>query len=87
MPRHACRYGTIPLVRLAGGAGDVFNQENCIIIQELDDAINMAFALWEQKDLLQQKRKQIMAYDFSWHRYIPNWIAMYEDFVSQKKLK
>lgn len=86
MPRHACRYGTIPLVRLAGGAGDVFNPENCIIINDLDNAINQAFDLWEEKKLLRKKRQQVMTYDFSWQRYIPQWLAMYNDFLSQIEL-
>ena len=80
MPRHAARYGTIPILYLTTGLKDDFDASNCISLQlnNLEKGISTAFDLYQNKDKLINMRKTIMNYDFSWQSRIAQWIEFYE---------
>ena len=67
MPMTACRYGTIPITTLNGGLADNMNEEIAVIITTLEETFTRVAELYQNKSLLQAKRKAAMTTDFSWN--------------------
>lgn len=90
---YAMRYGTIPIVRSTGGlrdtVPDIDDNEGYGITFEhasVDDAlkaIGRALALYNDKQRMQQLRRQIMKLDFSWDRSAAKYIRIYQQITAQ----
>lgn len=79
MPMTASLYGAIPIVSQNGGLSDNFNVNNAIIVNsKLTDSLNQAINLYNNSDLLKEKRKIAMSQDFSWKKRKKNFIDLYE---------
>ena len=87
MPRHAARYGTIPILNLTTGLKDDFDKDNCIPLDlsNLENGIDQACALFKNKREFNEKRKFIMNYDFSWKSRIGQWVEFYETFSNHSR--
>ena len=90
---YALRYGTVPLVRNtgglrdtvkdigdAGGYGFLFDHAS---VQDITHAIWRALRLYEDKEKLNECRKQMMGIDFSWQHCIRNYLYIYHS-LSEK---
>lgn len=79
MPMTASLYGTIPIVTQNGGLSDNFNQANAIIVKDkLLDSLEQAIALYDDKKLLEEKRRIVMRQNFSWKERKKDFIRLYE---------
>lgn len=79
MPMTASLYGAIPIVTQNGGLSDNFNQNNAIIVKgNLTDSLEQAIHLYNNKELLEQKRKIVMTQNFSWNNRKEDFIKLYE---------
>ena len=87
---YSLRYGTIPIVRAAGGLDDSvidFSQDaaraNGIKFREysaraLAKAIRKALALYQQPGLLRRYRQNAMKTDFSWNQTVGEYLKVYK---------
>ena len=79
MPMTASLYGAIPIVTQNGGLADNFNYENAIIVTDnLRENMKEAISLYDNKTLLNQKRKEVMTQNFSWQERKKDFIQLYE---------
>ena len=81
MPLVASNYGTIPIITLNGGLGDNFNSNNAIVIKDyaVRAALQEAMRIYNDKNILFEKRKLSMSQDFSWDARKRELISIYEE--------
>lgn len=80
MPMTASCYGAIPIITLNGGLKDNFNENNSIIVENgLEEALQKAISLYQNKIKIQEKRKKIMKNNFSWNIRKNTYINLYEN--------
>ena len=79
VPMQASRYGTIPIVSQVGGLADNFTADNAILIEaDLGEALDRAFTIYQNKELLAQYRKAAMEQDFSWENRKQEYTNLYD---------
>ena len=79
IPMQASRYGVVPIVSPVGGLMDNFTEDNAILIDtSLDEALDRAFAIYQDKELLAQYRKAAMEQDFSWENRKQEYTNLYD---------
>lgn len=89
----AMRYGTIPIVRTAGGLKDTvkdiaeeggygirFDNFN---IPDAQNAILRALELYNNKSLLSKSISQVMKLDFSWNRSAQEYVSIYKTLMKK----
>ncbi|MEO5374536.1 MAG: glycogen synthase GlgA [Alphaproteobacteria bacterium] len=89
---YALRYGTIPVVRRTGGLADtvfdaldgaeatgfVFREST---LEDFQNAIHRALALYRQPSAWQELQRRAMGQDFSWRRAAENYRRLYRELV------
>jgi starch synthase len=87
---YSLRYGTIPVVRVTGGLDDsvvdigedLDNADGIKFFEysqrALAKAIRKAMVLFENKELLEEYRRNAMHVDFSWERTAAEYVAAYQ---------
>jgi starch synthase len=93
---YAMRYGTVPIVRTAGGLKDTvidmfeegpvgrgirFDQ---LTVGDAHHAVYRAFELFHNKELFREVRQRIMNIDFSWEKSTKAYIDIYEELSTVK---
>ncbi|WP_340102967.1 glycogen synthase [Rhodohalobacter sp. 8-1] len=91
---YAMRYGTIPVVRKTGGLADtvidisepngygiVFKNFN---LEEFVESVERGVDVFNQKELFEKNRKEIMKLDFSWNRSTEKYIELYKSLISKQ---
>lgn len=87
----AMHYATLPIVRAVGGLKDtVEDGVNGIVFKryssiDLNHAIDRAVKLYDDKDKLDEMRKNALSKDFSWDKSAEKYINLYEKVVRSKE--
>lgn len=87
----ACRYGTVPIVRATGGLKDSIQdcgmgQGNGFVFQnydavEMEQAVNRALALYDNKEDWKDLQTYNMGLDFSWKKSAGEYEKMYSELL------
>lgn len=91
----ASRYGTVPVVREAGGLYDTIKPYNKFTCEgngftfanynahEMKDAVSRAVELFRDKEKWLELRKKVMEVDFSWKASADKYIELYKEVASE----
>jgi starch synthase len=92
---YSLRYATLPIVFKTGGLADTIEEidveketGNGFVFTkysgaELTKTIKRAFALYENKDTLQQIRTRVMAQEFSWEQSTDKYLELYDQSLNE----
>jgi len=95
---YSMRYGTVPVVRATGGLADTvieFNPNSgegtgfrfdSYDADGFRSAVNRALALWPNRESWQQLVRNGMKQDFSWNRSARQYLDVYEQASSRRRI-